>query len=102
MVQQYTLDGLHAALERATEQASGPLRRRRFHFVRVMVFDRLAGLLEILSGDYVFFPMPGNVRYEDLPGELRAIEGIQADAELLNSCYWIREELQREAEEARA
>ena len=101
MVQKYTLDGLHAALERATEQASGPLRRPHY-FVRVMVFDRLAGLLEILSGDYVFFPMPGSVRYEDLPEELRAIEGIQADTELLNSCYWIREELQREAEEARA
>ena len=99
MVQQYTLDGLHAALERATEQASGPL-RRPYRFVRVMVFDRLSGLLEILSGDDVFFPMPGNVRYADLPGELLEIEGIQADTELLNSCYWIREELQREEEEA--
>lgn len=101
MIQNYTREGLSELLRRARETCAGSL-NRPYHLVRVMVFGRLVGVVEILSGDYVFFPLPGAVRYEDLPSELREIEGIQADTELLNSCYWIREELARVAEEAKA
>lgn len=101
MIQNYTREGLSELLRRARETCAGPL-NRPYHLVRVMIFGRLAGVVEILSGDYVFFPLPGAVRREDMPSELLDMEGIQADTELLNSCYWIREELAREAEEAKA
>ena len=101
MIQDYAREGVLEILGRAKDKCAGSL-NRPYHLVRVMVFDRLVGVVEILSGDYVFFPLPGALRRADMPSELLDLEGIQADTELLNSCYWIREELAREAEEAKA
>ena len=71
-----------------------------FHFVRVMVFGRLVGLMEVLGGENEYYPFPLNMQEEDLPDELKYIEGIQADNSFTESAYWIRDEIGSERGEA--
>ncbi|NCC59050.1 MAG: hypothetical protein EOM17_15755 [Synergistales bacterium] len=86
------------SLQHATEDAFERY-GEEFHFVRVMVFGRLAGLLEVLGGENEYYPFPLNMKLEDLPDELKHIEGMQADNSFTESAYWIRDEMEAEQEE---